>query len=149
MCRCTMYRWRFDELFTDVQYWAVLCVVQVGYGLGGGGVKTVLVSGCFGAQCSVAPARGQQFNERVSRVWGVQSDRLSPFPHSSPRVSRVWGVQSDRLSPFPHSGGVQFLETMMMCFQETPLQTCKLNRIYLSFYKHTIIHVENHWPFSQ
>ncbi len=27
----------------------------------GGGVKTVLVSGCFGAQCSVAPARGQQF----------------------------------------------------------------------------------------
>ncbi len=34
----------------------------------GGGVKTVLVSGCFGAQCSVAPARGQQFNERVSRV---------------------------------------------------------------------------------
>ncbi len=35
---------------------------------GGGGVKTVLVSGCFGAQCSVAPGRGQQFNERVSRV---------------------------------------------------------------------------------
>ncbi len=34
---CPMYRLRFDELFTDVQYWGVLCVVQVGYGLGGGG----------------------------------------------------------------------------------------------------------------
>ncbi len=44
MCMCPMYRGRF-ELFTDVQYWGVLCVVQVGYGLG---VKTVLVSGCFG-----------------------------------------------------------------------------------------------------
>ncbi len=31
---CTMYRLRFYELFTDVQYWGVLCVVQVGYGLG-------------------------------------------------------------------------------------------------------------------
>ncbi len=29
-----VYRWRFDEFFTDVQYWGVLCVVQVGYGLG-------------------------------------------------------------------------------------------------------------------
>ncbi len=28
------------------------------------GEKTVLVSGCFGAQCSVAPARGQPFKER-------------------------------------------------------------------------------------
>ncbi len=44
---------RFDELFTDVQYWGMLCDVQVGYDLG---VKTVLVSGCFGAQCSVVPA---------------------------------------------------------------------------------------------
>ncbi len=44
-----MYRRRFDELFTDVLYWGVLCVVQVGYGLGGGG-GTVLVSGCFSAQ---------------------------------------------------------------------------------------------------
>ncbi len=84
LCMWSMYRWRFDELFTDVQYWGVLCVVQVGYGLG---VKTVLVSGCFGF--SVAPARGQQLKERVS--W-------------------VWGVQSDFLSPFPHSGGVKFLE---------------------------------------
>ncbi len=32
------------------------------------GGKTVLVSGCFGAQCSVASARGQQFKERVSWV---------------------------------------------------------------------------------
>ncbi len=30
----SMYRLRFDELFTDVQYWGVLCVVQVRYGLG-------------------------------------------------------------------------------------------------------------------
>ncbi len=35
MCMCPMYRWRFDELFTDVQYCAVLCVVQVGYSLWG------------------------------------------------------------------------------------------------------------------
>ncbi len=35
------------------------------------------------------PARGQQFKERVD--W-------------------VWGVQSDFLSPSPHSGGVKFLE---------------------------------------
>ncbi len=82
----SMYKLRFDELFTDVQYWGMLCDVQVGYDLG---VKTVLVSACFGAQCSVEPARGQQFKERVS--W-------------------VWGVQSDFLSPFPHSGGVKFLE---------------------------------------
>ncbi len=34
MCMCPMYRCRFDELFTDVQYRGVLCVVQVGYGLG-------------------------------------------------------------------------------------------------------------------
>ncbi len=26
------YRWRFDELFTDVQYRGVLCVVQEGFG---------------------------------------------------------------------------------------------------------------------
>ncbi len=32
------------------------------------GEKTVFVSGCFGAQCSVAPARGQQFKERVGWV---------------------------------------------------------------------------------
>ncbi len=56
-------------LFTDVQYWGVLCVVQVGYGLG---VKTVLVSGCFGAQCSVALARGQQFRERELGVRGPE-----------------------------------------------------------------------------
>ncbi len=82
MCMCPMYRWRFDELFTDVQYQGVLCVVQVGYGLG---EKTILVSGCFCAQWSVAQTRGQQYKERVSWVWGVQSD-------------------------FPHSGGVKFLE---------------------------------------
>ncbi len=61
----SMYKLRFDELFTDVQYWGMLCDVQVGYDLG---VKTVLVSACFGAQCSVEPARGQQFKERVSWV---------------------------------------------------------------------------------
>ncbi len=42
------------------------------------GKKTVLVSGCFGAQWSV----GQPFKERVSWLWGVQSDFLSPFLHS-------------------------------------------------------------------
>ncbi len=34
MCICPMYGWGFDELFPDVQYWGVLCVVQVGYGPG-------------------------------------------------------------------------------------------------------------------
>ncbi len=34
MCMCPMYRWRFDELFINVQYCGVLNVVQVGYGLG-------------------------------------------------------------------------------------------------------------------
>ncbi len=52
-------------LYTDVQYWGVLCVVQVGYGLGGG---TLLVSGCFGPRCSVALTRGQQYKERVNWV---------------------------------------------------------------------------------
>ncbi len=46
------------------------------------GEKTVLVSGCFGAQWSVAPARWQQFKERVSWVWGVQGDFFSNFLHS-------------------------------------------------------------------
>ncbi len=40
----------------------MLCVVQVGYGLG---EETVFVSSCVCAQCSVAPARGQQFKEGV------------------------------------------------------------------------------------
>ncbi len=79
MCMCPMYRWRFDELFTDVQYRGVLCVVQVGYGLG---EKTVFVSGCFGAQWSVALARGQQFKKRVSWVWGVQSRGLHGGPET-------------------------------------------------------------------
>ncbi len=73
----------------------------------GGGVKTVLVSGCFGAQCSVAPARGQQFNERVSRVWGVQSDRLTPFPHS---------------------GGVQFLEAGQSMYE------CMFVHVYMDIH---------------
>ncbi len=47
MCICLMYGLGFDELFTDVQYWGVLCVFQVGYGLG---VKTVLVSDYSDAQ---------------------------------------------------------------------------------------------------
>ncbi len=34
-------------------------------GIWPGGEGAVLVSGCFGAQCSVASARGQQFKERV------------------------------------------------------------------------------------
>ncbi len=32
--------------------------------------------------CSVVPARGQQFNQGVGWVCGVQSDFLSPFPLS-------------------------------------------------------------------
>ncbi len=67
------------SVFTDVQYRGVLCVVQVGYGLG---EKTVLVSGCFGAQWSVASARGNSSKREWAGVWGVQSDFLSPFPHS-------------------------------------------------------------------
>ncbi len=44
----------FDD-YLQMYITGVCCVVQVGYGLG---VKTVLVPGCFGAQCSVAPDRG-------------------------------------------------------------------------------------------
>ncbi len=43
----------------------MLCVVQVEYDLR---EKAVLVTGCIGGQCSVAPARGQQFKERVGSV---------------------------------------------------------------------------------
>ncbi len=38
--------------------------------------------GCFSAQCSLAPARRQQFKEEVGLVCGVQSDFTSPFLHS-------------------------------------------------------------------
>ncbi len=76
MRMCPMYRWRFDELFTVPG-----CVMCCSGGIRPG-EKTILVSGCFCAQWSVAPARGQQYKERVSWVWGVQSDFLSPFPHS-------------------------------------------------------------------
>ncbi len=31
MCMCPVYRWRVDELFTDVQYWGVLCFVYFTY----------------------------------------------------------------------------------------------------------------------
>ncbi len=48
-----------------------------------------MARGGGGGLCSVAPARGQQFKESVS--W-------------------VWGVQSAFLSSVPHSGGVKFLE---------------------------------------
>ncbi len=58
------------------------CVMLFMWDMAGGGGGTVLVFGCFGAQCSVAPARGQRFKERVSWVWGVQSHFLSPSPHS-------------------------------------------------------------------
>ncbi len=36
-------------LYTDVQYWGVLCVVQVGYGLGGGGLFLCLAVLVLGA----------------------------------------------------------------------------------------------------
>ncbi len=65
-----MYRSRFHELFTDVQYWGVLCVVQVGYDLGGKNSIIII-------------KKMQPFKERVSWVWGVQSDFLSSFPHSA------------------------------------------------------------------
>ncbi len=57
------------------------CAMCCSGGIWPGG-KTVLVSGCFGAQWSVAPATGQQFKERVICVWGVQNYFLTPFPHS-------------------------------------------------------------------
>ncbi len=54
----------------------MLCVVQVGYGLG---VKAVLVSGCFGAQFSVVLARGQQLKERVGWCEGSRVTFLVLF----------------------------------------------------------------------
>ncbi len=38
--------------------------------------------GCSGGWFYVSLTRRQQFKERVGRVCGVQSDFLSPFPHS-------------------------------------------------------------------
>ncbi len=47
----------------NVQYWGVLCVVQVVYGLGEK-LFLCLVDLVLSAQCSMAPARGQPFKER-------------------------------------------------------------------------------------
>ncbi len=58
-----VYILRFDELFTDVQDWGVLCVIQVGYGLG---VKTVLVSG------SVLCSAGQRATVQRESELGVR-----------------------------------------------------------------------------
>ncbi len=65
-------------------------VFQVWYGLG---VKTVLVSECFGAQCSVALARGQQFNSstdllkicvKMGASWSAQTFRQAGEIPSGP-----------------------------------------------------------------
>ena len=55
----------------------------------GKGEETVPVSGGFGVQRSVAPARGEELEQIMSRVWEVCND----FP-----------------CPFPGSGGVQVLD---------------------------------------
>ncbi len=52
------------------------------------GGNTILVSGCFCAQWSVAPARGHQYKERVSWVWGVQSRGLHGSKNSYPNPKR-------------------------------------------------------------
>ncbi len=63
----------------------MLCVVQVGYGLGG------KCSCVWLFWCSMLCSAGQRAT--VQRESGL-----------------TVGVQSDFLSPFPHSGGVKFLE---------------------------------------
>ncbi len=77
-CECVLCT---DEgLMSYLQMYSTGCVVLFRWDMAWG--KTVLVSGCFGAQWSVAPARGQQFKESGSWVWGVQSAFLSSVPHS-------------------------------------------------------------------
>lgn len=46
----------------------------------GNGKEAVLVSGCFCAQGSVAPARGEEVKENVCRMCGVLNDVLCPLP---------------------------------------------------------------------
>ncbi len=46
------------------------------------GEETVLVPGCPGNWGSVAPARWQKFKKGMTWMGGIQSDFLSPFPHS-------------------------------------------------------------------
>ncbi len=60
------------------------------------GQKAFLVPDCFGGQCFVASARGQQSKERVGSVWGVLSDFL-----------RVDVIMCD--------GGAQELELLLCC----------------------------------
>ena len=44
--------------------------------------KTVLLSGCFSIQSSLAPPRGEKLEQVVSRVWRICSDASCPFPDS-------------------------------------------------------------------
>ncbi len=60
-------------LFTDEglmsylqMYSTEVCYVLFRWNMAWG--EKLFVSGCFGAQCSVAPARGQQLKERVGWV---------------------------------------------------------------------------------
>ena len=46
------------------------------------GEETVLVPDCPGICGSEAPARWQKFKKGVTWMRGIQSDFLSPFPHS-------------------------------------------------------------------
>ncbi len=102
-----VYRWRFDEFFYRCT--VLGCVMCCSGGIWPGG-KNIRVSGCFGAQWSVAPARGQQFKERVSWLWGVQSDFLSHFLHSRGVIldyTRWRRVRTQRL--------LRVLKTVFLC----------------------------------
>ncbi len=71
-----------------VNYWGVLYVVQVGYGLGG---NTVLVSGCFGARCSVLSSAGQRATVQRESELGVRGPEWFYQPLSSLWRSTVLG----------------------------------------------------------
>ncbi len=73
MCMCPMYRWRFEELFTDVQYWGG-CYVLFRWDMAWGG-GTVLGVNSWYQQLTLS----QVTNGLPYWVWWVQSDILSPF----------------------------------------------------------------------
>ncbi len=63
------------------------------------GEETDLVSGCPGNWGSVAPARWQKFKKGMTWMGGIQSDFLSPFPHSG-CILFLKGGQGGTDSPF-------------------------------------------------
>lgn len=77
------------------------------------GKETVLKSGGFGEQSSVAPTRGRQPEQLVSREWGVFSNGCCPGPDSGHgEVLDEGQVGPSGLSFRPHSP-LQFVSVLL------------------------------------